>query len=81
MAQSQPNQRKSCDIGVLPTFGIVYDPAQREYYNTRSDIFLCEDDIKFYKLRPYSHIQIPLPKPLPPDYFSKWDHDANKDNP
>lgn len=63
------------DIKVFsdPRFShIVYDPQQREYYNTRSDIFLCEDDISYYKLRPYTQITSPLPKPLPKDYFTNF---------
>ena len=63
------------DIKVFsdPRFShIVYDPQQREYYNTRSDIFLTEDDISYYKLRPYTQITSPLPKPLPTDYFTNF---------
>lgn len=51
---------------------IVYDTKQHEYYNIESDIFLAEDDIKFYKLRPYSKIINPLPVPLPKNYFTRW---------
>lgn len=48
---------------------IVYDRVLREYYNRTTDIFLCDDDIKFYKLKPLSEIPIVLPKPLPDNYF------------
>jgi hypothetical protein len=48
---------------------IVYDEDQREYYNKHADIFLSDDDIAYYKLRPYDLITCPLPKPLPPGYF------------
>lgn len=60
------------DIQVLPDHGIVYDPDQREYYNTRSDIFLSDDDIVYYKLRPYTLIVSPLPSPLPENYFTEF---------
>lgn len=58
------------DIPVIPN--IVYDSLQREYYNIHTDIFLSDDDIAFYKLRPYTHITSPLPNPLPKDYFKNW---------
>jgi hypothetical protein len=48
---------------------IVYDTLQKEYYNTRTDIFLSDDDITYLKLRPYSKIVSPLPNPLPENYF------------
>ena len=51
---------------------IVYDSIEHEYYNIRGDLFLTEDDIKFYKLRPYSHITTPLPTPLPENYWLDW---------
>lgn len=51
---------------------IIYDSDSREYYNTRTDIFLSEDDISFHKLRPYDKITTPLPYPLPPNYFTDW---------
>jgi len=65
------------DIKVFPADHIahdyiVYDPAQREYYNKRTDIFLNDDDISFYKLRPYTHLVCPLPSPLPTNYFTDW---------
>lgn len=49
---------------------IVYDPIQHEYYDKTNDIFLTEDDIKFYGLRAYKDITTPLPSPLPENY---WD--------
>jgi hypothetical protein len=52
---------------------IVYDTDQREYYYKNKDLFLEDDDIKFYKLRPYSHITVTLPHPLPENYFREWD--------
>jgi len=67
--------RNNTDISVLKhgneVYHIVYDPLQREYYNCRTDIFLTDDDIMFYKLRPYDKITTPLPNPLPVDYFVK----------
>lgn len=70
------------DIPVLSdpnkVYIIVYDPLQREYYNCRTDIFLSDDDISFYKLRPYDKITSPLPDPLPPSYFinsRSWETD------
>ena len=66
-----PNTFKQ-DIPVLPDFGIVYDPLQMEYYNTKSDLFLSDDDIAFHKLRPHSEIPTPLPSPLPEKYFVEW---------
>lgn len=50
---------------------IVYDVTAKEYYNTKTDIFLSDDDIAFHKLRPYSDIVSPLPEPLPENYFKK----------
>ena len=58
------------DIKVLGH--IVYDTVEREYYNTSTDIFLSEDDITAFALRPYSSITSPLPTPLPSDYFTNW---------
>lgn len=58
------------DIPVLSIPHIVYDPGQREYYNTQSDIFLSDDDIEFHGLRPYDQITSPLPSPLPENYFT-----------
>lgn len=49
---------------------LVYDQAQREYYNRRTDIYFSEDDISYHKLRPYSSIPQVLPFPLPNNYFS-----------
>lgn len=49
---------------------IVYDPKQREYYNTRTDIFLSLEDIEAFKLKPYSQLPTPLPKSTPPEYFN-----------
>ncbi len=64
------NNRFDDDIVVdLNLQHIVYDPQQKEYYNTRIDIFLCEDDIAFHKLRPYHLIPNPLPSPLPEGFF------------
>ena len=64
------------DIPVYPgrprSTHIVYDPKQREYYNTQTDIFLTDDDIQYNCLRPYRLITCPLPKPLPPNYFTDW---------
>jgi hypothetical protein len=54
---------------------IVYDVQQHEYYNSRTDIFLNDDDISYWKLRPYSLIPNNLPSPLPPDYFLDWADD------
>lgn len=51
---------------------VVYDQSQKEYYNTQTDIFLCEDDITYHKLRPYDKITSPLPSPLPEDYFTNF---------
>ncbi len=67
--------KKLGDIQVFPTNHIqheriVFDPDQREYYDKHNDIFLSEDDIKFYGLKPYDHITTPLPTPLPENY---WD--------
>ena len=59
---------------------IVYDQSAREYYNTRTDIFLCEDDIAYLKLRPYSEIPSPLPHPLPANYFVTWDAQKDQEN-
>lgn len=52
---------------------VVYDTDQREYYFKAKDMFLTEDDIAFHKLRPYSHITVNLPNPLPENYFMEWD--------
>lgn len=49
---------------------LVYDQAQREYYNRQTDIYFSEDDISYHKLRPYSSIPQVLPFPLPNNYFS-----------
>ena len=49
---------------------IIYDTDAREYYDKTTDIFLSDDDIKFYGLRLYSNITSPLPSPLPENY---WD--------
>ena len=56
-------------IPELAEHGIVYDSIEMEYYNTKTDIFLEDDDIKFYKLRPYEKLDSILPNPLPADYF------------
>lgn len=65
------------DISIFPKGhnfhrNIVYDPLQREYYNNHNDIFLSDEDVDFYKLRPYDKITSPLPTPLPDDYFTNW---------
>lgn len=61
------------DIVVCVTLQhIVYDSSQKEYYNTRTDIFLTDDDINFHHLRPYDKITTPLPDPLPENYFKEW---------
>jgi hypothetical protein len=70
--------RSRTDIEVFPEdhplhHHIVYDPSQREYYNCITDIFLTQDDISFYKLRPDSKITSPIPYPLPEDYFTNWE--------
>ena len=61
-----------------PLHGIIkYDTKQREYYNARTDIYLSQDDILFWTLRPYHLIPIgSLPKPLPPEYFITWKPDT-----
>lgn len=64
----EPNSFKE-DIPVKEEYGITYDPKQQEYYNCRQDTFLSEEDITFYKLKPYDQITNPLPNPLPADYF------------
>jgi len=53
---------------------IVYDPNACEYYNSRIDIFLSDDDIAFHKLRPYDQITCPLPSPLPERYFTSCEN-------
>lgn len=60
---------------------IVYDVGQREYYNRKTDIFLTDDDIAYYKLRPYSLITTPLPDPLPFDYFTRWKYESLDSDP
>jgi len=55
---------------------IVYDVESKEYYDKRTDIFLTEEEINYWLLRPYSLITNPLPHPLPPDYFTEWSNDA-----
>ena len=72
-----PKRRDSGDIPIL-TEGtivhIVYDPFAREYYNKRTDIYLGDDDISFYRLRPYSEIpaSLPLIAKQEIDYFRNW---------
>ena len=67
---SVTSNRFDDDIVVCPSLQhIVYDAQQMEYYNTQTDIFLCEDDIMYHGLRPYSDISCPLPSPLPDNYF------------
>ena len=51
---------------------IIYDSDTREYYYTKIDIFLSDEDIAFHRLRPYSAITSPLPSPLPENYFTNW---------
>ena len=60
-------------IPQLAEHGIVYDSIEMGYYNIKTDIFLCDDDIKFYKLRPYDKLDSVLPNPLPADYFFNWE--------
>lgn len=51
----------------------MYDVQQREYYNARTDIYLSDEDISAWSLRPYHRIPIGrLPDPLPPEYFITW---------
>lgn len=71
------NQRNKHDHAVYPEAHpmhdcIIYDSDSREYYYTKIDIFLSEDDIAFRGLRPYSSITTPLPTPLPENYFTDW---------
>lgn len=56
----------------LPTSvpGIVFNEQDREYYNNKSDLYLTEDDISFHGLKPYDQIPLPLPYPLPDNFFS-----------
>lgn len=76
--KEQPANRENrleSDIAVFPPTHvqhkrIVYDPVEREYYDKTNDMFLTEDDINFYGLKPYSQITAPLPNPLPENY---WD--------
>ena len=75
-----PNCHKGLDHAVFPTNHplhqyVIYDSDSHEYYNPRTDIFLSEDDIMFYSLRPYSQIDCPLPSPIPSDYFTNWKED------
>lgn len=80
IAQAKPTGvqrpvRNNSDFKVFPELHvqyhrIVYDSVACEYYDRQNDIFLTEDDIKFYGLRPYSAITSPLPDPLPENY---WD--------
>lgn len=69
MTKSSQNRFDDDIVVCINLQHIVYDQSQREYYNTNTDIFLCEDDINFHKLRPYSEITCPLPHPLPEGYF------------
>lgn len=56
---------------------IVYDTEQREYYNISTDIYLSQDDISVWSLRPYHLIPIgSLPEPLPSEYFITWKPDT-----
>lgn len=73
--QNIPARPNQFDIPVFPPNHvchkrIVYDPDACEYYDKTTDIFLTEDDIKFYGLRAYKDITTPLPSPLPENY---WD--------
>lgn len=64
--------RHTKDLVILPDHGIVFDPVEHDYYNRRSDIFLSEDDVKFYNLRSLSEVPRDLPpqaKTNPHDYF------------
>jgi hypothetical protein len=76
-----PKRRESADIPIITegtTVHIVYDPFAREYYNKRTDIYLCEDDISYHRLRPYSEIPASLPlitKEDPVGYFYNWKQD------
>lgn len=81
-----PNANTPQDIAVFPEShpmhcNIIYDSEQREYYFTRIDIFLSEDDIIYHCLRPYSHITTPLPSPLPENYFTEWTNVPSPSNP
>lgn len=49
---------------------IVYDSDAREYYDNYTDMFLTEDDIKFYGLKPYEQIPTPLPEKITIEF---WD--------
>jgi hypothetical protein len=49
---------------------IVFDDNEREYYNKRTDIFLTEDDIKYYGLKPYEDLVLDtLSRTTPHDFF------------
>jgi hypothetical protein len=49
---------------------IVFDDNEHEYYNKHTDIFLTEDDIKYYGLKPYEDLVLAMPtKRIPPSFF------------
>ena len=75
MSSSDPTRANRFDDDIVVCLSlqhIVYDPQQKEYYNTKTDIFLSDDDINYHKLRPYANITTPLPDPLPTNYFKEW---------
>lgn len=50
--------------------GIVYDTEEKNYYNRGTDIYLSEEDIETYNLKPLTYIYPNLPRKVPPGYFT-----------
>lgn len=50
---------------------IFFDTDENQYYNARTDIYLSEDDILAWSLRPIELIES-SPIPQEPDYFTRW---------
>lgn len=54
---------------------IFYDTIEGQYYNARTDIYLCEDDVLHHKLRPIELVDISTP--YSNDYFLVWSREGS----
>ena len=54
---------------------IFFDTDEKQYYNARTDIYLSQDDILCYKLRPIELIGLidPTINNLQGNFFTVWD--------